>query len=174
MAVDLIEFQRGLWARLQRARAADAQSARLGVVSGGAHWLLPLAESDSVLPLPPIATIPAVQPWYAGLVNVRGTLYGVIDFALFQSEAPTVRNMDTRLIVMSQQRLKVNAALMVAEILGLQNLSKFESQPRPADAPIWLRAEYRDANGARWKELNLTALASDERFMKVAAFGAAA
>jgi twitching motility protein PilI len=174
MAVDLIEFQRELWARLQKARAADAQGSRLGVMSGSKRWLLPLPESDSVLPLPPIAAIPAVQPWYAGLVNVRGNLYGVVDFALFQGEEATARNMNTRLIVMSQQRLKVNAALMVAQILGLQHLGKFTARRRAADAPAWLPAEYDDADGERWQELDLNALAANERFMKVAAIGAAA
>lgn len=174
MAVDLIEFQRGLWARLQKARAADAQGSRLGVVSGAARWLLPLPESDSVLPLPPVAAIPAVQPWYAGLVNVRGNLYGVIDFALYQGDEPTVRNMNTRLIVMSQQKLRVNAALMVAQILGLQNLSKFTLCARGSNAPSWVRAEYRDAAGEHWRELDLNALVAEERFMKVAAFAATA
>ena len=174
MAIDLVDFQRALWARLQKARAADVQDAHLGVVSGDMSWLLPLPEAESVLPLPPIAPIPVVQPWYLGLVNVRGNLCGVVDFALFRGAEPTVRNKNTRLIVMSQQRFKVNAALMVAQILGLRNLSQFTVRPRSTEAPPWLRAEYEDASGKLWNELDMNALTSDERFMKVAAFKASA
>lgn len=166
MAIDLLEFQRGLWARLQSARTTDTADTRLGIATGGERWLLSLAEADSVLPLRQIAAIPAVQPWYCGLVNVRGNLYGVIDFAIFRGGEATLRNMNTRIIVVAQ-RFKVNAAMLVEQMLGLQNLKKFKPGSMPADAPTWLRAVYVDESGEVWRELNLAALTSNSRFMQI-------
>lgn len=168
MAVDLLEFQRNLWTRLQKARTTDVVSSRLAVSCAGQRLLLALPQTDSIMPLPRVASIPAVQSWYSGLVNVRGNLYGVIDLAEFLGGEPTIRNMNTRIVVVAQ-KLKVNAAIMVSHILGLQNLNRFKSRPIAKDAPAWIRAEYADENGDTWRELDLAVLTANERFMKVAA-----
>jgi twitching motility protein PilI len=168
MAVDLLEFQRDLWTRLQKARTTDVVGARLGVSSAGQRWLLPLTQTDSIMPLPPVASIPAVQSWYSGLVNVRGNLYGVIDLSEFIGSEPTIRNMNTRIVVVAQ-KLKVNAAIMVSNMLGLQNLNRFKLRQKAKDAPAWVKAEYVDEPGQTWREIDLAALTANPRFMEVAA-----
>jgi twitching motility protein PilI len=120
------------------------------------------------MPVPPIASIPAVQSWYSGLVNVRGNLYGVIDLAEFLGGEPTIRNMNTRIVVVAQ-KLKVNVAIMVSHMLGLQNLNRFKPRPIAKGASAWMRAEYVDENGDTWRELDLAVLTANERFMKVTA-----
>ncbi len=168
MAVDLLEFQRDLWTRLQRARTTDVASSRLGVSCSGQRWLLALQQTDSIMPLPPVASIPAVQSWYSGLVNVRGNLYGVIDLAEFLGGEPTMRNMNTRIVVVAKQ-LKVNAAIMVSQMLGLRNLNLLKPRSITKDASAWIRAEYVDENGDTWRELDLAILTANKRFMSVAA-----
>lgn len=58
------------------------------VTTGAAALLLPVGEEwhavalsavREVLPLPPIASLPASPPWLAGLVNVRGELLPAVD-----------------------------------------------------------------------------------------------
>jgi twitching motility protein PilI len=79
----LREYQQNFHRRLQGESAETSQSARLGVLAGGQHWLIRLDEAQEVLPIGPITRVPLTKSWFRGLVNVRGNLYSVIDFAEF-------------------------------------------------------------------------------------------
>ena len=49
----------------------------LGVQAGPDYWLLDLADSGEILPLPPFTSVPLTRPWFCGIANIRGSLYGV-------------------------------------------------------------------------------------------------
>ena len=44
-------------------------------------WILALADAVEVLPVPKLTRAPLSKSSYAGLANVRGNLYSVVDFA---------------------------------------------------------------------------------------------
>ena len=78
----LREFQERLARRLAEASGAERRGL-LGFQCGGDNWVIELAEAGEILPPPPLSTVPLTRPWFRGLANVRGTLYGVVDFAAF-------------------------------------------------------------------------------------------
>ena len=57
MAASLIEFQRNLIARLQRAEHVRARQAHLGFQAGGRNWLAEMKDITEVLPMPGLLRI---------------------------------------------------------------------------------------------------------------------
>ncbi|SFE44999.1 chemotaxis protein CheW [Nitrosomonas sp. Nm166] len=66
----------------------ETSSAVLGVTMGGKRYLIPMTEVNEVIPIPKLAYVPLTKPWFLGLANVRGNLYGITD--LFQLQIETV------------------------------------------------------------------------------------
>src|SRR5260370_22839367 len=85
--LDLGAFQQELATRLAAKTAAQVEQSRLGLASAGEQWLIRLADAGEVIAVPPMATVPLTKPWYLGVANIRGNLYGVIDFAGFLGHA---------------------------------------------------------------------------------------
>ena len=81
--VGLREFQENLARRLANASAQDTLRSRLAFESGNLLWLLRLPDAGEVMPVPWLCRVPLTQRWYNGLVNVRGTLFGMVDLADF-------------------------------------------------------------------------------------------
>ena len=81
--LDLRAFQQELATRLAAKTAAQVEQSRLGVDCGGEQWLIRLSDAGEVIAVPHLATVPRTKPWYLGIANIRGNLYGVIDFAGF-------------------------------------------------------------------------------------------
>src|SRR2546423_5418702 len=85
----LRDFQQDLSRRLATAAISRSEnSSVLAVESGGETWLVALGDAGEVLAVPKLTTAPLSKPWYAGLANVRGSLYSVIDFGAFRGAAP--------------------------------------------------------------------------------------
>ena len=100
----LREFQERLARRLAEAKTAERRGL-LGFQCGGENWLIALPEAGEILPPPALSAVPLTQPWYRGLANVRGTLYGVIDFARFNGQPPTVAAGRARLLLLTGRML---------------------------------------------------------------------
>ena len=83
----LREFQERLARRLAEAAGAERRGL-LGFQCGSDNWLIRLAEAGEILPPPPLSAVPLTRPWFRGLANVRGSLYGVVDFAAFNGQPP--------------------------------------------------------------------------------------
>ena len=164
--ISLREFQENLAAKLASARRGETTRALLGVESGQVRWLMDLADSGEVVPLAPLAPVPLTRPWFAGLANVRGALYSVVDFAAFRGLGPTPQNADARLLLIGA-RHGSNSALLVERTLGLKNLDAMNAAPDAAAAPDWVGAAYRDADGQVWMRLRITALLADPAFLEV-------
>jgi twitching motility protein PilI len=162
----LREFQESLAAKLASARRGEAAQALLGVESGKARWLMDLADSGEVVPLTRLSPVPLTQPWFAGVANVRGALYSVVDFSAFRGGEPTPRNADARLLLIGA-RHGINSALLVDRTLGLKNLDGMSVEPPAEGGPAWIGESFTDASGQGWLRLRIAALLEDPAFLDV-------
>ncbi|KYC28896.1 Chemotaxis signal transduction protein [Sterolibacterium denitrificans] len=180
--LSLREFQAGLAERLSSAaRGADSR-ALLGIQAGNGYWLLGLADAGEIVPLaslPSRASLTPValtKPWFVGLVNIRGVLYGVVDFSLFQGGEPTPLNDDARLLLIGT-RYGSNSALLVSRTLGLKNpdglecVAEVEAAAESGPAQSWIGETYcdrQDAVAPRWRRLRVQPLLVHPEFLDIA------
>lgn len=164
--ISLREFQQSLAQRLTSAQRGETRRALLGVASGADLWLLDLSDSGEVVPLPPLTNVPLTKPWFAGIANVRGTLYSVVDFSAFRGGEPTRRNANARLLLVGA-RHGINSALLVDQTLGLKNLDDLEPADAGEEGPTWAGSRHQDAQGHKWTLLNLRELFADPSFLDV-------
>ncbi|MES2771356.1 MAG: chemotaxis protein CheW [Pseudomonadota bacterium] len=167
---NLREFQSHLANRLANLGQQNA-AGLLGVQVGSCDWLIKLSDAGEIVPLSYLTPVPMTKPWFAGLANIRGDLFSVIDFSAFQGQEPTPRNASARLLLVGA-RYGNNAALLVNRMLGLRKLEGLQPSVNAADAqqassPSWLDETYTDQEGRFWKQLNVPALLADEAFMQV-------
>ena len=163
--VSLREYQLALSERLQSAQAGLRVASKLGFQAASAAWLIDLGEAGEVMPVPPITAVPGVQPWFKGVANVRGNLYSVTDFSAFAGDQPCVLSEQARLLIVAA-RLHVGAALLVERSLGLRAAESLKLHSARASQP-WVKAQYIDADGTVWKELDVAALVQNESFLEV-------
>lgn len=180
--ISLREFQQNLSERLVSARRGEGGRALLGVESGsedlpgGSHWLIDLADSGEVSPLPELTPAPLTKPWFAGIANIRGVLYGVVDFAAWRGGAPTPINSQSRLLLVGA-RHGINTALLVRRALGLRpqmQLHAATDSVPPAGtheiggAAPWLGGRFTDAQDVIWTQLRIPALLADPNYLDIA------
>ncbi len=169
------ELQTRLASRLQAARDEGLSISWLAVKAGGANYLLPLAQSGEIFPASGLQVVPYAQPWFRGVVNLRGGLYGVVDLALFiaseSGAAPVAAEAGSELLVVTlNPALEVNCALQVGALAGLRNPDAFTAVHAPAaGAPAWFGKAFDDAQGQRWQEINLQTLSQQPRFLLITA-----
>jgi twitching motility protein PilI len=162
----LRDYQRELAARLQSADAGRVVS-KLGLQAGGERWLVDLTDAGEVIPVPAITPVPLTRPWFKGVASIRGNLVSVVDFAAFVGGGATAPGEQARLLLFSE-RFRLGSALLVERSLGLRN----PEQLRPSSAGDaahgpWIKAEYDDAQGAHWRELDVAQLVQDAEFLGV-------
>lgn len=165
----LREFQENLIAKLTSARRGEEQRAMLGFESAHQYWLVRLAESGEVLPLTDLTPVPLTKPWFAGVTNVRGALYSVVDFAAFRGLEATPHNSEARLLLIGA-RHGINAALLVQRTLGLKNPELFHVSPAAeasTQPPPWIAARMSDAQGHLWTQLDVRSLLATPEFMNI-------
>ena len=159
----LRDYQRDLSERLQSAKGA-ATASLLGVQVDDEAWLVDLREAGEVIPVPPITPLPLTRPWFKGLTNIRGNLYSVIDFPAMLQKRPVAASDQTRLLLLGE-RFRLGAALLIDRSLGLRNPAQLEE--KKGKLPQWVRAQYVDAEGRVWKELDAVQLAQHPDFLGV-------
>ena len=168
--LDLRVFQQELATRLASKTAAQVESSRLGLASAGANWLIRLSDASEVIAVPPIAAVPLTKPWFAGVANIRGNLYTVIDFARFLGEEPqasTQANVaQARLVVFGPRAGDLRAAIVVQRVLGLRNITELAPVPVHGETRPWYGQCWIDASGANWQEIDLARLAQDPAFLQ--------
>jgi twitching motility protein PilI len=164
--ISLREFQESLVERLNSAQRGATRRALLGVASGDDLWLLDLSDSGEVVPLPELTTVPLTKPWFAGIANIRGSLYSVVDFSAFRGGEPTRRNANARLLLVGA-RHGINSALLVDRTLGLKSLDDLEPLEAAVDGPPWAGTVSQDVQGRKWTLLKLRELFADSRFLEV-------
>jgi len=165
--IDLRTFQKELASRLATKTAAQVESSRLGLSSGGARWLVRLADAGEVITMPSIVKVPMTREWFLGVANIRGNLFSVVDFAGFLGhEAPPVAAA-TRLVLFGPRVGELNAGIVVSRVLGLRNLADLAPVPTPADAAPWFAQRWMDGDGNAWQEIDLARLARTPAFLQV-------
>lgn len=167
-------FQSRLASRLQAARTSDVSASWLAVEAGDGKYLFPLGHAGEIFPWTPPQPVPYTEPWFLGVANLRGGLYGVVDLASFVvGRAPGMRSDATRAesrLVALNSALEVNCALLIDRLAGLRNIEAFTSSSGPAEgSPGYFGSGYTDANGAFWQEINLQALSQQPQFLSISA-----
>lgn len=165
--ISLHEFQAGLARRLAEAKDTRA-SALLGIQAGSRNWLVDLSEAGEILSVPPLAPVPLAQNWFRGLANVRGNLFGVVDFAAFHGEAPIAPAGASRLLLVGV-RHNLNCALLISRALGLRSVEDFEpvGQGADEDSP-WIGDRVQDPHGTLWTRLKVADLLKHSSFLDAA------
>ncbi len=163
----LREFQTYLATRLANAGSQSA-AGLLGVQVGNDYWVLKLSDAGEIVPLTPLTPVPLTQVWFAGMANIRGDLYSVVDFSAFQGKDATPQNASSRLLLIGTRHGN-NAALLVTRMLGLRKLESLQSAAVEPNAPAWANEAYTDSEGRRWTKLNVRELLGDEHFMQISA-----
>jgi twitching motility protein PilI len=170
-------FQSRLASRLQAARTSDVSAAWLAVEAGEGRYLFPLGHAGEIFPWTAPQPVPYTEPWFLGVANLRGGLYGVVQLSIFAggqapaAAAPSVEGMraQSRLVALNEL-LEVNCALLIDRLVGLRGVEAFVDSQGPAtDAPAWLGHAYTDAAGEQWQEINLQALSQQPRFLSIGA-----
>lgn len=174
----LRELQSRLASRLQAARTEGVRLSWLAIEAGGAQYLLPLHQSGEIFPWESAHGVPYTQPWFLGVANLRGGLFGVIELSAFvcgtgatktAAERSDAARADYYLIALNAA-LDVNCALLVDRLVGLKSVDSFVSSDAPAaGAAAYFGNVYADSTGQRWQEINLQALAQQPQFLSISA-----
>ena len=168
-------FQSRLASRLQAAKTSGVSASWLAVEAGDAKYLFPLGHAGEIFPWTPPQAVPYTEPWFLGVANLRGGLYGVVQLSSFASGVATplaaseTARAQSRMVAFNEL-LEVNCALLIDRLVGLRGVEAFTaSEPPGTDAPTWLGHAYTDAAGERWQEINLQALSQQPRFLSIGA-----
>lgn len=158
---------------MNRARSVEATATWLAVEAGAQKLLLPLQQSGQISGLQSLQRVSYTQPWFLGVSNIRGQIFGVVDLAAFMTgeKTPVQKDMakrDARLVAFNPD-LEINCALLVGRLQGLKSPEDFSEYTPVSDSTHgYLCGEYVDREGTRWKELDLELLAMLDGFLKIA------
>lgn len=162
------DYQLALTEQLKNA-TEKATATVLGVAIGEARWLVHMIEVNEVLPVPKLAVVALTQPWFLGMANVRGNLYGITDLSLYLGGPPTHINQKTR-VFLSSHRYSVNSGLLVSNMLGIRSLSDFEPMENTevqTPEQVGSAGQCQDKEGRVWHVLNLQALVQEDNFLRI-------
>ncbi|HEU0220329.1 MAG TPA: chemotaxis protein CheW [Gallionella sp.] len=160
--LNLREFQQDLINRMQAKGHAGDQISTLGVQIAEQNWLVDMLDVSGVLPLPPLTAVPLTKPWFLGVVNVRGILFGVTDMAAYQQRGNASGAAANRILLVAE-RHAFNTALLVDRVLGLRS------------ARLWAQSEvngqirYHDEQGNFWHKLDIVGLLGRPDFLQISA-----
>ena len=157
---DLPESRQNPTAHPQAKDHADDQAATLGVQIAGQNWLVDMLDISGVLPLPPLTPVPLTKPWFLGVVNVRGMLYGVTDAAAYRQKGKASGTAANRILLVAERHV-FNAALLVDCVLGLRNAGAW------AQDEVQGQIHYRDERGNLWHKLDVANLLGQPDFLQI-------
>lgn len=168
----LRELQTRLAERMHQVRSETPGVSWLAVDCAGQGLLLTLRQAGEIFDLGALLPVPHTRPWLAGVVNLRGGVFTVVDLARFlglrTAGTPVAR--DQARLVAFNAALGINGALLVDRLEGLRHAA--DMQPEASDAddearPAFAPARWRDAAGRWWQEIDLAALARQPQFLAI-------
>jgi twitching motility protein PilI len=169
--VALRELQTRLADRLRSTSAEGMVVSWLAVRSGGYNCLLPLTQSGEIFPIGNLQEVPYCHPWFGGVLNLRGGLFGVVDLAAFMAADKTLARRELTpeaSVVTLHPALEVNCALWVDGLAGLRSTSAFpQSEPPASGMPNYYGNRYTDIQGEQWQEINLQSLSQFMPFLSI-------
>jgi twitching motility protein PilI len=170
----LRDLQARLAQRLQAARGQPLSDTWLAAECSGHALLFPLAHVGQIVTEAAVQRVPYTQPWCAGVANLRGGLYcmvDLVDFLVAQGDLPeptTVRRGGEPAWLTLSALLEVNAAMRIDKLLGLRNAQAWTaSEPAPGTESTYLGRRYCDADGRWWQELHVQALSQHPAFQAI-------
>jgi len=193
----LRELQQRLALRMQAARDPSQVASWLAVECAGVGLLFSLRQAAEIFTPVPLKTVPYAQPWMAGVANLRGGLFTVVDLAVFlglrDGAAARADGGQTRLVSLNPE-LNINCALLVDRLVGLRGDEQLTLEvpvpvtapvptptPTPVPVPVPVPApvrntpaqpkfagpRMRDAAGQLWQQIDLEALVKHAQFLRV-------
>lgn len=175
----LLELQTRLAQRMKAAHEATDAASWLAVQAGGRPFLLPLGQSGEIVPWTAPRAVPFCKPWYKGVINLRGSVQGVVDLAEFLAshaaaatlvapEAAAAVPAGGGHLVSFNPLMDLNCSLRVDALLGLRQLGALTlARAAPAEAMPGLGAVFADDQGRHWQVLDLGALAHNPLFLDI-------
>jgi twitching motility protein PilI len=162
---------------LQTAQSEGLSVSWLAVRAAGHNYLLPLAQSGEIVALSTLQQAPYTKPWFLGVLNIRGNLFGVVGLADFvrasgaAAPGPVAATAPLEASVVTlNTTLEVNCGLQVDSLAGLRGADAFaSSSAAAAGAPEFFGSCFVDTEGQRWQEINLRALARFAPFLSIGA-----
>ncbi len=166
------ELQTRLASRLQTARSQGLSVSWLAVRAGGLNYLFPLGQSGEIFPVHAMHSVPYAKGWFNGVINIRGGLYGVVDFAAFLQDNASIARHEPPAqepsVVTLNAALEVNCALQVDVLAGLRGPESFASySSAPAGSPEYFGNHFVDTQGVHWQEINLRTLSLSPVFLSI-------
>lgn len=170
----LRELQARLASRLQAARSEAVSASWLAVKAGEQNYLFPLSQSGEIFPLTAIQVVPYARPWFMGVTNLRGALYGVVDLASFMGDGSArvrgEQSLAESSVITFHTALELNCALLVDGLAGLRKRDAFAgAEGPPLGAPVYFGNRLTDLDGMHWQEINLQSLSQLSEFLSISA-----
>jgi len=158
----LREFQQNVLNRIQvQTSSSEANPiATLGVQLGGQNWLVQMADIAEVLPLPALTPVPLAKPWFLGVANVRGKLYGITDLSAFSGMGETVRGQSNRVLLVAE-KYGFNAGLLVPRVIGLRDSTAWKQTVLGIETCLC------DEKGQIWHKLDMPELLQRAEFLQI-------
>jgi twitching motility protein PilI len=158
--LNLREFQQNLIDQLQAENLAGARVSTLGVQIAGQNLLVDMADVSEVLQLPVLTVVPFTKPWFRGVANIRGNLYGVVDMAAYRQKGAASGDINNRILLVSD-RFAFKVALLVDNVVGLRDAREWRQID--VDGQI----EYQDEQGTLWQKMDVSALLGEAEFLQI-------
>jgi len=162
----LREFSTQLAERLRTAPQKKSETPRLAVRIGTTNYLVNMTCVGEIVPVPDITHVPWTQPWYRGLANVRGRLVGIVDLQQLIGGTSLGHDQTQQLLVLNES-LDSNAALIISRAFGLRNLSALARVEHAHSEQPWAHQRYRDTDDTEITELDLGRLVVSEAFTSI-------
>ena len=144
----------------------------LACISPQNRYLFNLDQTGEIIRGAAVTKVPFTQPWFCGLISLRGKLHGVIDLpdflalsrgAIPEESSGLRRQVDEQssCILTLGTSLGMLCGLVVGRLEGLRNAEDFDHVPVSAThrGPL-INGIYRDRSGSQWLEVNLVHLVS--------------
>jgi len=161
---------------MQAARDETQVASWLAVECAGLGLLFSLKQAAEIFTPVPLKAVPYAQPWLAGVANLRGGLFTVVDLSVFLGlrdvAGARADAAQTRLVSLNPE-LNINCALLVDRLVGLRGDEHMTLEPVEAAKPgIGPRPRFagprmRDAEGRSWQQLDLEALSKHDQFLRI-------
>ena len=171
----LRDLQTRLADRMKQVRSETPGVSWLAVDCAGQGLLLSLKQAGEIFDLGALLPVPHTQPWLAGVVNLRGGVFTVVDLARFlglRDSTPQAPSQGHARLVAFNAALGINGALMIDRLEGLRHAADLQSADQGTDnasRPAFALARWRDAAGRWWQEIDLAALAQSPQFQAITA-----
>lgn len=171
----LQELQTRLAERLQQVRSEPTRRSWLAVDCGGQGVLFPLQEAGEIFNASTVVPVPHTQPWFGGVVNLRGGVCTVVDLAAFlglRERCPVDRPAASWLVAFNAT-LGVNGALLVDRLEGLRHAGDMSAEVMDEQAQAlagrsgFAIGRWHDEHGRSWQEISLAGLARQAQFLAI-------